>query len=75
MNDAVDCGILRKDLVQLILVGDVGLVELWTLARDELDAVKGDLGGVVEAVYDDDFVAMLEEGQRCEGPNVASATA
>lgn len=74
MNDTVDLGVRSKHLVELLVVGDVGLVELGPLAADELNAVQGDLGRVVETVYNDDLVAILQEGKRCEGANVASAT-
>lgn len=74
MNDAVNLGVSRKDLVELLLVGDVGLVELGSLAANELNAVEGDLGRVVETVYNDNLVAILQECKRCEGANVAGAT-
>lgn len=74
VNDTVDLGVRSKDLVELLVVGDVGLVELGPLAADELNAVQGDLGRVVETVYNDDLVAILQQGKRCEGANVASAT-
>lgn len=35
-------------------------MERRSLAADEFDAVKSNLGRVVEVVYDDDFVAMFE---------------
>jgi hypothetical protein len=74
VDDIVNVWVLGKDLVQRGLVGDVALVEGWPLAADELDAVDDFLGGVVEVVDDDDLVVCLEERERCEGANVASAT-
>lgn len=44
MNDIVDVGMLSKNLVQLLLVGDIAVVVLGALARDELDAVKDFVG-------------------------------
>lgn len=52
-----------KHLVQGSLIGDIGLVEDGSLAAEEFDAVKDDLGGIVETVDDDDFVAVLEQSQ------------
>ena len=46
----------------------------WALAAQQLNAVQADFGRVVQAVDDDDLVAVLEEGEGCEGANVASAT-
>jgi hypothetical protein len=74
VNNTVDSGVRGKDLVELVLLGDIGLVELRSLAADELDAVEGDFGRVVEVVYNHDIVAVLQEGQRRERANVACAT-
>ena len=63
MNYAVNLGVLLEDLVEASLIGDIQLVELGTLATDELDAVDSDLGGVVEAVDNNNIVAVLEEGE------------
>jgi hypothetical protein len=49
------------------------LCVLGSLARDELDAVDDLFGGVVEVVDDDHFVVGLEQGQGCEGADVARA--
>lgn len=75
MDDAVDGGVLGKHLVQSLLVGDVNLVEVGTAAGQQLDAVEGDLGGVVEAVDNDDIVAGVQQSQSCEGADVARSTA
>ena len=74
MNDIVDVGVLRKDLVQLLLIGDVAVVVFRALAGDELYAVEDFVGGVVKVVDDDDLVVCFEERERGEGANVARAT-
>ena len=63
VNDAVDRGVRLEDLVQSAFLGEVRLVENGPLAADKLDAVEGDLGGVVEVIYDNDLIAMLEESE------------
>lgn len=75
MDDTVNGGVLRKDLIDGLLVGDVNSVEFRTTAAKDLDAVKGDLGRVVEAVDDDHIVAVLEQSEGGEGADVARATA
>lgn len=75
MNDTVNRGVLLEDLVESLLVLDVGLIELGSLAADELDAVESDLGGVVEVIDNYHFVSVLEQRQRSEGANVAGTTA
>jgi len=50
-----------EDLVQFRLVCDIAAVELRSLAADELDAVEYFFGGIVEIVYDDDFVVCFEK--------------
>lgn len=75
MNDTVDRGVLGKDLVDGLLIGDVGRVEVRSTATEDLYAIKGDLGRVVEAVDDDHIVTVFEEREGGEGANVASATA
>lgn len=63
-----------EDLLEGRLVGDIDLVEDGPLAAQQLDAVQADLGGVVQAVDDNHIVAVLEECERRERSNVASAT-
>lgn len=63
MDDTIDLGVLFKDLVQGGLVRDVHLVELWSLAADELNAVEGHLGRVVEVIDNHHLVAVLEKGK------------
>lgn len=43
VDDAVNLGMLGEDIVQRCLVGDIGLVEDWSFATDQLDTVDGDL--------------------------------
>jgi hypothetical protein len=74
VDHIVNVGVVVKDLVESSLVADVGLVELGSLAADELNAVDDFLGGVVETVDDDDLVVGFEEGQSGKGANVACAT-
>ena len=75
MDDTVDIGILSKDFVQCLFVCDIDMVEVWPFAAEQLDAVEGDFGGVVETVDDHDFVAMLEESERGEGSDVTGSSA
>lgn len=75
MDDTLNIRMLGENLGQSLLVGNIDLVELWPLPTEKLYAIKGDLRGVVEAVDDDNFVAMLEEGKSREGTNVSSASA
>lgn len=75
MDDIVNVRVLLEDLVEGSLVLDVELVELGSLAADELDAVDDFRVGVVEVVNNDDLVVSLEESEGCEGANVAGATA
>lgn len=74
MDDTVDGRVLGKDLIEALLVGHIDLVEDRSAATQKLNAVEGHLGGVVQAVDDDDIVAVLEQGQGGEGANVARAT-
>ncbi|GJC78324.1 hypothetical protein ColLi_01162 [Colletotrichum liriopes] len=61
VDDTVNLGVLLEDLIEAGLVGDVNLVEVGALAAQELNAVDGDLGRVVEAVDNDNIVAVLEQ--------------
>lgn len=74
MDNTIDLGVLFEDFVECGLVRDVYLVELWSLAADELNAVEGHLGRVVEVIDNHHLVAILKQGERGEGANVASAT-
>lgn len=47
MNNAIDSRMRSKDFVELILVGEINLVENRSLARNKFDTVKSDFGRVV----------------------------
>lgn len=74
MDDTVDVGVSCKDLVQSLLVGDVDLIEGWSFPADQLDAVQSNLRGVVEVINNDNFIAMFEQGQSRERPNISCAS-
>ena len=74
MNDIVNVWVLFEDLIERSFVGDVGLVEGWSLAADELNAIDDFRRRVVEIVDDDDLVVCLKKRESCEGANVACAT-
>jgi hypothetical protein len=63
VDDTVNGWVLVEDLIESLLVGDVDGVEPRTAATESLNTVEGDLGGVVEAIDDDNIVAVLEQGQ------------
>ena len=42
VDNAVNAGMRHKDLVQCLFICDVDLVEVWSLAAEQLDAVEGD---------------------------------
>lgn len=75
MNDAVNGWVLSKDAIKSLLIGYVDLVEVGAAATDLLNTVDGDLGGVVQAVNNNDIIAVLEQGQCGERANVAGTTA
>lgn len=75
VDDAVDIGVSLEDLVKGTLLRDINLDELWLLSRNELNAVDDLLGRVVEIVHDHDLVARLNQGESCEGANVARSSA
>ena len=62
VNDAVDVGMSSKHLTQSLLVCDVHLVEGWPLATDQLNAIQGNLRGVVQAVDNYNLITMLKKG-------------
>lgn len=74
MNDAVNVGVGLEDLVEGGLIGDIQLGELGLLAGDQLNALQGFGGGVVQIVRDDNLVASLEKSEGGEGANVARST-
>lgn len=75
MDNIVDIGMLREDLVQGSFVGDVCLVEDGPLAGKQLNTVENLLVGVIQAINDNNFVSGFEKGEGCERANVASTTA
>ena len=74
MNDAVNVGVGLEDLVEGGIIGDIQLGELGLLAGDQLNALQGFGGGVVQIVRDDNLVASLEKSEGGEGANVARST-
>lgn len=63
-----------EDLVKVLLFPDVNIVELGSLAGDKLNSIDCLFGRVEQIVRNHDLVASLEEGKRCEGPNVAATS-
>jgi hypothetical protein len=53
-----------EDFLQSSLISDICLVKLRSPAANKLNAIQRDFGGIVETVYNNDFVAMFEE---CKG--------
>lgn len=74
MNDIVNLWVLLENLLQLGLVGDVDVVDLWLLAANKLNAVCDLFERVVVVVYDDDIVSGLEESEGSERTNVSGTT-
>lgn len=62
MDDVVNVWMLIEHLVESFLVCNIEFIESGSLPADELNAVDYFLGGVIEAVDDDDLVVGLEEG-------------
>lgn len=75
MNDAVDLGMLGENIVESALVRDVELVKGRAASADSLNSVEDVFERVVQAVDNDDVVAIFEESKGGEGANVACATA
>ena len=75
VDNAVNVGVGLEDLVEALLVSDIELNELGLLAGDQLNAVQGLGGGVVQVVGHDNLVPSLEQGEGGERANVARATA
>lgn len=74
VNDTVNLGVLLENLLQGSLVCDVHLVQLWPLSCEQLYSVDALFARVIEVVDDDDIVAGLEKGKRCERADVPCAT-
>lgn len=63
-----------EDLIEVFLFPDINMVELRSLARDKLDSINCLFGRIEQVVHNNDLVASLEEGKRCEGPNVPATS-
>ena len=50
-----------KDFLQSSLISDVHLVEVRSLAANKLNSIQRDFRGIVETVYNNDFIAMFEK--------------
>lgn len=74
MNDAVNLRVLGENLIDGLLVCDVELVKGRAAAANQLNAVEGDLGGVVEGVNNNDIVTVLKESKGGERTNVSGTT-
>jgi hypothetical protein len=75
VDNAVNLGMLRKDVVQSLLVRNIGLVEDGALPADQLNAVERNLGRIVEVIDYNDIVIVLQQGQRGERADIPRATA
>ncbi len=65
---------LLEDFLESRLIGNVDLVENWTLSAEQFYAIQADFRGVVQAVNDDDLEAILEQSESGERSNVSGAT-
>lgn len=74
MNDTIDIRMSLEDLFDSWLICYVDLVELGSLAAQQLNAIQADFGRIVQTVNDDDFITMLKKGERGEGSNVSCTT-
>ena len=74
MDHTVNLGMCGKDLIEAFFIGDVDLVEVWSRSTEQLYAIEGNFGRIVETVNDHDLIAMLEEGQRGERSDVTGAS-
>jgi hypothetical protein len=66
VDHTVNIWIGCKDFLQGGLISDVCLVEVRSLAANKLNAIQRDFRGIVETVYNNDFVAMFEKRKGCE---------
>lgn len=66
VNDTVYLGVFGENIVERGLVCNIDLVKGRALARDQLDAIQGDLGRVVKVVDDHDLVIMLQKSESSE---------
>jgi len=63
-----------KDFLQSNLIRYVRLVEVRSLAANKLNAIQRDFRGIVEIVYNNDFVAVFKKRKGGERSNISSAT-
>ena len=74
MDDAVNVRVLFKDSIEGLLISDIEVDIVRSLATDELNAVQHFSGGVLEIVCNDHFVIIFEEREGCKGANVTGAS-
>lgn len=70
----VNVRMLRKYLVECGFICNIDLIEVWTLARDQLYAVDNLLRRVVAVVDNNDLVVSFEESEDGEGANITGAS-
>lgn len=75
MDDTVNVRVRLEHLIYAIFIGDVDLVEVWSFTAEEFNAIEGHFRGIVKTVDDDNLVSMLEEGERCERPDITGSSA
>lgn len=63
-----------KHLLKSSFISDVDVVKFRPLAANKLNAIQRDLGGVVEIINNNYFVAVFEKSERGEGSNISSPT-
>ena len=74
MDDRINIRVLFEDGVKRLLVCDIELRKLGSLATDEFDTVENLIGGIVQVVSDDYFVASFKERKGGERTNIAGST-
>ena len=60
MDDAVNVWMRLEDAIEIILLSDVNVEKVRSLAADELNSIDGFFGGIVEIVCNDDLVICFE---------------
>ena len=75
MDNTVNIGMFREHIVESFLVPNVKTNIVRSFAADKFYAIDDLLRRIVEIVYDNDFVASVEEGEGGKGANVASTPA
>ena len=74
VNNTIDGRVLLEHGIECGLIGHVDLVKGWAPSAEELNAINGNLRGVVEVVDNDDIVAILEKREGREGSNVSGSS-